>query len=136
MGDTAWGIQFHAEVTPEDADAWIQDDREKQDAARIVGDFDALRERTRAAMGTWNELGRGSATGFWPRRLLGREVGGREAAVDQEGRGGDVGGVVTGQEQRRLRDLAGLAEAAHRHVHEPALGLLGLGGEELGESGV
>ncbi|HXF01162.1 MAG TPA: type 1 glutamine amidotransferase [Solirubrobacterales bacterium] len=64
VGDTAWGIQFHAEVTPEDADAWIQDDREKQDATRIVGDFDAMRKRTRAAMGTWNELGRGLCDRF------------------------------------------------------------------------
>jgi len=64
LGDSAWGIQFHAEVTPEDADAWIQDDRAKEDAARIVGDFDALRERTRAAMGPWNELGRGLCERF------------------------------------------------------------------------
>jgi GMP synthase (glutamine-hydrolysing) len=64
LGDAAWGIQFHAEVTPEDADAWIQDDRAKDDAGRIVGDFDAVRERTRAAMGLWNELGRGLCERF------------------------------------------------------------------------
>jgi GMP synthase (glutamine-hydrolysing) len=64
LGDAAWGIQFHAEVTGEDADAWINDDRDKQDAARIVGDFDDLRERTRRAMGAWNELGRGLCERF------------------------------------------------------------------------
>ena len=64
LGDAAWGIQFHAEVTGEDADAWIDDDREKEDAARIVGDFDELRERTRAAIGPWNELGRGLCERF------------------------------------------------------------------------
>ena len=30
LGDAAWGIQFHAEVTGEDADAWIDDDRRKR----------------------------------------------------------------------------------------------------------
>ena len=64
LGDVAWAIQFHAEVTAEDADAWIEDDRDKPDAARIVGDFDALREHTRVAMGTWNELGRGLCERF------------------------------------------------------------------------
>jgi GMP synthase-like glutamine amidotransferase len=59
LGDAAWGIQFHAEVTAQDADAWINDDRDKEDAAWIVADFDELRERTRVAMGPWNELGRG-----------------------------------------------------------------------------
>jgi GMP synthase (glutamine-hydrolysing) len=64
LGDTAWGIQFHAEVTAEDADAWINDDRSKPDAARIVDDFDDLRERTRREMGHWNELGRGLCQRF------------------------------------------------------------------------
>jgi GMP synthase (glutamine-hydrolysing) len=64
LGDAAWGIQFHAEVTGEDADVWINYDRNKQDAARIVGDFDDMRERTRRAMGSWNELGRGLCERF------------------------------------------------------------------------
>jgi GMP synthase (glutamine-hydrolysing) len=64
LGDLAWGIQFHAEVTGEDADAWINDDRRKEDAARVVGDFDQLRERTRTAIGPWNELGRGLCERF------------------------------------------------------------------------
>jgi GMP synthase-like glutamine amidotransferase len=64
LGDAAWGIQFHAEVTGEDADAWINEDRAKPDAARIVEDFDRLRERTRGAMGPWNELGRGLCERF------------------------------------------------------------------------
>jgi GMP synthase-like glutamine amidotransferase len=64
LGDAAWAIQFHAEVTGEDADAWINDDRGKEDTARVVGDFDELRERTRAAIGPWNELGRGLCRRF------------------------------------------------------------------------
>ena len=64
LGEVAWGIQFHAEVTGEDADAWIDDDRRKPDAARIVADFDQLRERTRKDIGPWNELGRGLCERF------------------------------------------------------------------------
>jgi GMP synthase (glutamine-hydrolysing) len=64
LGDLAWGIQFHAEVTGADADAWINDDRRKQDAARVVADFDQLRERTRRTIGPWNQLGRGLCERF------------------------------------------------------------------------
>ena len=64
LGELAWGIQFHAEVTAEDAAAWIKGDRDRQDAARIVADFDQLRERTSRAIGAWNELGRGLCERF------------------------------------------------------------------------
>ena len=65
LGNAAWGIQFHAEVTAEDADAWIDDDRGEARTRRAsIGDFDALRERTRVAMGPWNELGRGLCERF------------------------------------------------------------------------
>jgi GMP synthase-like glutamine amidotransferase len=64
LGEVAWGIQFHAEVTGEDADAWINDDRERAEAAQLVGDFEELRARTRAAIGPWNELGRGLCRRF------------------------------------------------------------------------
>jgi GMP synthase-like glutamine amidotransferase len=54
----AWGIQFHAEVSPADVEHWIDDYRSDPDAVRIGLDPDALRERTRASIGEWNELGR------------------------------------------------------------------------------
>jgi GMP synthase-like glutamine amidotransferase len=54
----AWGIQFHAEVSPGDADYWIDDYRSDPDAVRIGLDPEALRRRTRSSIGTWNELGR------------------------------------------------------------------------------
>jgi GMP synthase (glutamine-hydrolysing) len=64
IDESAWGIQFHAEVTPEDADAWIGDYRSDEDAVRVLRDPDALRRRTRAAIGAWNELGRGLCERF------------------------------------------------------------------------
>jgi GMP synthase-like glutamine amidotransferase len=59
IGDWAWGIQFHAEVTAEDAERWTADYRSDPDAVRVELDPDALREDTAAAIGSWNELGRG-----------------------------------------------------------------------------
>ena len=58
VGDSAWGIQFHAEVTRQDAEAWIDDYRSDEDAVRIDLDPDELRRRTRDAIGDWNVLGR------------------------------------------------------------------------------
>ena len=54
----AVGIQFHAEVSPADAEAWIDDYRSDEDAVRIGLDPDALRSETRTAIGAWNEVGR------------------------------------------------------------------------------
>jgi GMP synthase (glutamine-hydrolysing) len=58
LGDAAWGIQFHAEVSTEDADAWTDDYRSDEDAVRIGLDAEALRERTRDSIEAWNQLGR------------------------------------------------------------------------------
>ena len=52
------GIQFHAEVTAADAEAWIDDYRSDADAVRIGIEPDALRRETRAAIGAWNAFGR------------------------------------------------------------------------------
>jgi len=54
----AVGIQFHAEVTQADAEAWIDDYRSDEDAVRSGVDPDALRTRTRLSIAAWNELGR------------------------------------------------------------------------------
>jgi GMP synthase (glutamine-hydrolysing) len=58
VGESAWGIQFHAEVTAADAGRWIDDYRSDEDAVRIGIDPDALREETQQKIGDWNRLGR------------------------------------------------------------------------------
>jgi GMP synthase (glutamine-hydrolysing) len=58
IGDSAWGIQFHAEVSAPDAEHWFDDYRSDPDAVRIGIDPQALRAQTRAAIGDWNRLGR------------------------------------------------------------------------------
>ena len=58
LGARAWAVQFHAEVTPEDADAWIEDYRSDEDAVRLDLDPDALRRQTRERIAAWNALGR------------------------------------------------------------------------------
>ena len=60
-----------------------------------------------------------------------RRVGAGEPAVDEERRGGDVGRLVGGEEQRRVGDLDRLGEAPHRQVHEPPRGLRRVAGEQL-----
>jgi GMP synthase-like glutamine amidotransferase len=54
----AWGIQFHAEVSRADLECWIDEYHSDPDAVRIGLDPDRLRERTRASIVEWNELGR------------------------------------------------------------------------------
>jgi GMP synthase (glutamine-hydrolysing) len=58
IGDHAWGIQFHAEVTAADAEAWIDDYRSDEDAVAIGVDPGSLRQQTRAAITGWNAVGR------------------------------------------------------------------------------
>ena len=58
IGERAWGIQFHAEVTAADAYKWIADWRSDRDAVRIGLDPDALRAETEAKIGAWNRFGR------------------------------------------------------------------------------
>jgi GMP synthase (glutamine-hydrolysing) len=58
VGERAWAIQFHAEVTAQDAESWIDDYRSDEDAVRIGVDPDALRTETREKIGDWNRLGR------------------------------------------------------------------------------
>jgi GMP synthase (glutamine-hydrolysing) len=64
VGDSSWGIQFHAEVTLEDAEAWIDDYRSDDDAVRLGLDPDELRRLTRDAMSDWSALGRGVCERF------------------------------------------------------------------------
>ncbi len=55
---SAWGIQFHAEVSQADARDWIDDYRADEDAVRIGLDPLALRAETEAKIAAFNELGR------------------------------------------------------------------------------
>jgi GMP synthase (glutamine-hydrolysing) len=58
VGDSAWGIQFHAEVSAADAEHWIDDYKSDPDAVKIGLDPEELHAQTRAAIGYWNALGR------------------------------------------------------------------------------
>ena len=58
VGEVAWGIQFHAEVTAADAKDWTEDYRSDEDAVRIGVDPKTLHEETELKIGDWNRLGR------------------------------------------------------------------------------
>ncbi len=58
------GIQFHAEVSAADAETWIDDYRNDEDAVRIGVDPDALRRRTHESIDAWNEVGRALCARF------------------------------------------------------------------------
>ena len=64
IGEAAWGIQFHAEVSTADAAHWIDDWRSDEDAVRIGLDAEALRVETDATIPGWNEIGRAMAGRF------------------------------------------------------------------------
>jgi GMP synthase (glutamine-hydrolysing) len=54
LGEAAWGIQFHAEVTLESVRLWLADEAEFPH----VPDRDALAAETEERIGEWNRLGR------------------------------------------------------------------------------
>ena len=54
----AWGIQFHAEVTQEMIEAWLDEDPDDVPHSAM------LRKETRARIGTWNECGRRLSAAF------------------------------------------------------------------------
>ncbi|HEY6671381.1 MAG TPA: type 1 glutamine amidotransferase [Solirubrobacterales bacterium] len=58
IGERAWGIQFHAEVTAADLAHWIDEYRSDGDAVRIGIDPRALRAETEGKIADWNRLGR------------------------------------------------------------------------------
>jgi GMP synthase (glutamine-hydrolysing) len=57
LGERAWALQFHPEVSAADARAWIGDYRSDEDAVRIGIDPDALAAETEAKIGAWSDLG-------------------------------------------------------------------------------
>lgn len=64
IGAHAWGIQFHAEVSAADLDAWTLDYRSDQDAVATGIDPNALRRESERKIAAWNELGRGLCERF------------------------------------------------------------------------
>ena len=66
LGASAWGVQFHPEVTAAQIDRWIAEDPED------VADADALRAATRERIGGWNRRGRAFCTAFLRAAAAGR----------------------------------------------------------------
>jgi GMP synthase (glutamine-hydrolysing) len=73
LGDRAWGIQFHAEVSASDAGEWIDQWRSDGDAVRVGLDPDALRAEVRRRIGAWNRLGRELCGRFLDRAAAARK---------------------------------------------------------------
>jgi GMP synthase (glutamine-hydrolysing) len=55
LGDSAWGVQFHPEVTLEQVESWTQEDEPVPPG---------LLAETRARIGDWNELGKSLCDAF------------------------------------------------------------------------
>jgi GMP synthase (glutamine-hydrolysing) len=62
LGELAWGLQFHPEVSAADARCWIDDHRSDEDAVRIGLDPAALRAETAEKIGAFNQLGQDLCT--------------------------------------------------------------------------
>ena len=52
LGDSAWGVQFHPEVTLEQVERWLEEDEP------VPLDRDGCSTDTRERIDEWNELGR------------------------------------------------------------------------------
>jgi GMP synthase (glutamine-hydrolysing) len=59
LGDSVWGIQFHAEVTADQVARWVD-----EDPAEVPIPPDELLADTRARIAEWNALGRTLCGGF------------------------------------------------------------------------
>lgn len=64
LGSSAWGIQFHAEVSASILDSWIASYATDPDAVALGLDPDRLRVESGPLIEGWNELGRGLAQRF------------------------------------------------------------------------
>jgi GMP synthase (glutamine-hydrolysing) len=60
LGDAAWGIQFHAEVTLDTVRTWLAD----KDDCPVDLDRATLEAETEARIGEWNDVGRSLCGGF------------------------------------------------------------------------
>ena len=63
VGDRAWGIQFHAEVTRENAEAWISRYDTDPNAVAARFDPDSARAELADRIEEWNRIGRTLAAG-------------------------------------------------------------------------
>ena len=91
VGEAAWGIQFHAEVSPADLEHWTVNYEEDPDAIAIGLDPEALGRRNAEEIERWNDTR--------PRALrpllrlrpragsVRSDVGAVDAAVDHQGGG-------------------------------------------------
>ena len=59
LGEVAWGIQFHAEVTRRQVEGWIAESPEE-----VSGSIDSLQRETAERIDEWNALGRTICNGF------------------------------------------------------------------------
>ncbi len=59
IGETAWGIQFHAEVTRQMLDHWLGEGEQELEQPRIE-----IERETDAHLGTWNDHGRSICAAF------------------------------------------------------------------------
>lgn len=64
VGERAWGIQFHAEVSAADLVGWTDDYSSDPDAARIGIDPAVLRAQNEPRIEAWNSLGRALCVRF------------------------------------------------------------------------
>jgi GMP synthase (glutamine-hydrolysing) len=68
VGESAWGIQFHSEVSRRDLFSWIDGSDSDPDAKRV--DFQELRRRSERSVEDLNELGRQMAGRFLTQAIL------------------------------------------------------------------
>ena len=59
IGERAWGLQFHAEVSEVDAVSWAVNYAVDEDAVKIGVDPETLSAQILERIGEWNKLGRG-----------------------------------------------------------------------------
>jgi GMP synthase-like glutamine amidotransferase len=59
LGDAAWGVQFHPEVTPEIVSSWVEESPEE-----LPGGVEDFRAGTEARIEGWTELGRSLCGAF------------------------------------------------------------------------
>lgn len=79
IGDRAWALQFHPEVSRVDALRWIEDYRSDPDAVRIGIDPAVLGPETERKIGAFNRLGRELCLRWLAAAQVGSEITRRNA---------------------------------------------------------